>query len=81
MKIPTWIVILAVSTTGCSQFLPSGIGCRVYGQTSLDCVLARVEEEEAKRTAKPLSTEEQVGILVITTGAGIAAQRYFHSRR
>ena len=69
-------VVASLSVVGWSTIPPSAIGCPLYGATSLECVLARVEEEEAKRQAKPPTTEELVGMVMLTTGIGLIGQHY-----
>ena len=55
---------------------PSSIGCPLYGETSLECVLARADEDEAKRQWKPPTTEELVGMAVLSAGISLIGQQY-----
>ena len=69
-------IVASLSVVGCSTIPPSAIGCPLYGATSLECVLARVEEDEAKRQRKPPTTEELVGMAVLSAGISLVGQRY-----
>ena len=70
------VAVASLSIVGCSAIPPSAIGCPLYGATSLECVLARVDEEEAKRQIKPPTTEEIIGMVLLSTGISLVGQRY-----